>query len=707
MLILAIFTTSASGDIVFSDDFESGTLDQWTIGGRQQGVSNVSEVISRHGSQMAHLYHKRFTEITMEKTFDYYPNLNFSFDMEAYAVAINPVTNADYAMGGVGFSFRNISGDTLGQVRYIHSNSSWPFDTYNPNPTHHSFAIADDAGLVSYNLNVQDLLSNIDVDSGSIASVKLQFIAYTSGLYYSETSNNMYADVWVDNVTVVCELPTLEEIEIVGPEEVAENFNASYKAIAHYEDDSTKDVTDLADWLVEPNSVASIEAGLLTTEEIYVPQEDITIYAQYTEGNVTVEAEKEVLVFAICPSGSALSFDGVDDYVNLDAHIGDYQDLSTGTLSVWIKKESTGSAGIFFSSSDGGDTYSSMYFAKMPDEKIKIRISQNDTSKLYWNSDSVLPFGWHHFAYTTDSSGHCAYLDGVPLTGSYTVGSPSTSAFFSHIPDQDTMRIGNLHNRNKDDWHWNGLIDEVAIFNRALSAEEIRANMHKRLSGDEPGLVGYWDFDEGEGQIVYDLSGNGNHGQLGSTPNADDSDPAWVDSDALVGICTYIAFDIKPGSCPNPLNLNSQGVLPAAILGTEELAVSTIDATSVRLADVAAIRHSYEDVAGLVSDANECECTEEGPDGYTDLTLKFRTQEIVEQLIDTPGQLADGQTLVLNLSGELFDDRAIVGSDCVVLVGNVPRWLAAKGSDINGDGVVNMLDFAELANYWLESCEIE
>ncbi|MBA7656445.1 hypothetical protein ES703_64369 [subsurface metagenome] len=83
-----------------------------------------------------------------------------------------------------------------------------------------------------------------------------------------------------------------------------------------------------------------------------------------------------------------------------------------------------------------------------------------------------------------------------------------------------------------------GTMDEVRIYNRALSPEEVWTNMHRRLAGDEPGLVGYWDFDEGEGQIVYDLSGSGNDGQLGSTPNPDVSDPAWVDSDAPIGICS-------------------------------------------------------------------------------------------------------------------------------------------------------------------------
>ncbi|NIR64259.1 MAG: hypothetical protein GWO10_10915, partial [candidate division Zixibacteria bacterium] len=42
------------------------------------------------------------------------------------------------------------------------------------------------------------------------------------------------------------------------------------------------------------------------------------------------------------------------------------------------------------------------------------------------------------------------------------------------------------------------------------------------------GLVGHWKFDEGYGQTAYDSSGYSNDGQLGSTSNADQNDPAWV-----------------------------------------------------------------------------------------------------------------------------------------------------------------------------------
>lgn len=42
------------------------------------------------------------------------------------------------------------------------------------------------------------------------------------------------------------------------------------------------------------------------------------------------------------------------------------------------------------------------------------------------------------------------------------------------------------------------------------------------------GLVAEYRFNEGQGQILHDYSGNGNHGQLGSTAGADINDPTWT-----------------------------------------------------------------------------------------------------------------------------------------------------------------------------------
>jgi hypothetical protein len=69
-----------------------------------------------------------------------------------------------------------------------------------------------------------------------------------------------------------------------------------------------------------------------------------------------------------------------------------------------------------------------------------------------------------------------------------------------------------------------------------------------------------------------------------------------------------IPIDIKPGSCPNPLNVKSGGVVPMAILGTEDWSVDDLDQESVRVwreddtgtllgGAVEPLRYSYEDTA--------------------------------------------------------------------------------------------------------------
>lgn len=163
-----------------------------------------------------------------------------------------------------------------------------------------------------------------------------------------------------------------------------------------------------------------------------------------------------------------------------------------------------------------------------------------------------------------------------------------------------------------------------------------------------------------------------------------------------------VAVDIKPGSCPNPLNPASRGLLPVAVLGAEDFDVSSIDAASIRLEGIAPIRSHYEDVATPAPDGNECDCSSEGPDGRLDLTLKFKTQQVVEELVNLLGEVASGDELVLTLTATLADGTLVEGSDCVVVVGKVPEAIAARKSDITQDGIVNIFDFAAMARHWLK-----
>jgi len=132
-----------------------------------------------------------------------------------------------------------------------------------------------------------------------------------------------------------------------------------------------------------------------------------------------------------------------------------------------------------------------------------------------------------------------------------------------------------------------------------------------------------------------------------------------------ITITVYV--DIKPGSCPNPLNVKSKGVLPVAILGSEDLDVTDIDPASIRLGGVVApLRSSIEDVS---HPWNVEDCEDYGVDGYDDLTLKFDNQQIVAALVAAFDEdIEDGDVFELNLTGTLADDTQIEGADTVLIL---------------------------------------
>jgi Concanavalin A-like lectin/glucanases superfamily len=78
-----------------------------------------------------------------------------------------------------------------------------------------------------------------------------------------------------------------------------------------------------------------------------------------------------------------------------------------------------------------------------------------------------------------------------------------------------------------DNRYFTGFMDEVRAWNVVRTAAEITATMHQKLVGNEPGLVGYWRFDEGSGTTTADGTATKNNGDIFAAPN-------WVASDAPV-----------------------------------------------------------------------------------------------------------------------------------------------------------------------------
>ena len=123
-----------------------------------------------------------------------------------------------------------------------------------------------------------------------------------------------------------------------------------------------------------------------------------------------------------------------------------------------------------------------------------------------------------------------------------------------------------------------------------------------------------------------------------------------------------VDLDIKPQSCPNSFNPTSNGVLPAAVLGTASFNVSDIDLSTITLNGVAPLRSSIEDVSTPKQSSETC--TVAGPDGNMDLSLKFDTQQIRAAM----GTFNKGDNVTLTLKGKLKDGTPLEGKDVVFIV---------------------------------------
>ena len=126
---------------------------------------------------------------------------------------------------------------------------------------------------------------------------------------------------------------------------------------------------------------------------------------------------------------------------------------------------------------------------------------------------------WFHWAVTFDKASGVInwYCDGK-LVSTKTL--PASERNFEIVYDamhedgtdlKDWWYIGHSNSDNQR-W-WAGKISELRIWNRALSAEEINSDNHFYYVDPEhaPGLASYWKFNEGNGGIIHDYSGYGNH----------------------------------------------------------------------------------------------------------------------------------------------------------------------------------------------------
>ena len=76
------------------------------------------------------------------------------------------------------------------------------------------------------------------------------------------------------------------------------------------------------------------------------------------------------------------------------------------------------------------------------------------------------------------------------------------------------LKFGHINHNSGGNEHFPGVLDEISIYDIALDQEEIQSQMEEELTGLEDGLVGYWNFNNADGDVLNDQTGNGNDGQI-------------------------------------------------------------------------------------------------------------------------------------------------------------------------------------------------
>jgi|GEM_PF-3051256 len=222
------------------------------------------------------------------------------------------------------------------------------------------------------------------------------------------------------------------------------------------------------------------------------------------------------------------------------------------TFETWIKP--TNLLGKYILNKNAVSVYTNKKSAGLKDNSLVVKFILEDGSTIRFTSEdsSLALYKWQHIALSYDFANQTME---ILINGkSQELSTDKSNIFVNPIMNNelDTLIIGN---NNTGLRNLMGKMDEVRIWNKALTSDEINANIYKYLVGTEDSLIGYWNFNEGNGQKVVDISNNGNIGNiLGAEYD-------WgVDYNSLVNVREQYMEGIKPNeftlfqNYPNPFN---------------------------------------------------------------------------------------------------------------------------------------------------------
>jgi predicted lipoprotein with Yx(FWY)xxD motif len=258
------------------------------------------------------------------------------------------------------------------------------------------------------------------------------------------------------------------------------------------------------DWATTPATTVTLDANYTMTA-VYA---GLAGFWMFDENANTITVDSSVsgntgtltggAGWATGQNRSAVSLDGVDDYVQVGAQSSLVM-TNSATFTAWIHPTGSGSQPVL-----GGiiiNKEGEYEIARFSDGTIQWAFANANPGWNWINTGAVAPLNqWTHVAVVYESGTVRTYINGVLAhthNGSGAIGDVDNT--------QNDFRVGG---RQLTTHNFQGRIDEVRTYNRALSASEI-----PQLMGDST-AKGHWKFDENAGTTAADGSGNGNTGTL-------------------------------------------------------------------------------------------------------------------------------------------------------------------------------------------------
>jgi Concanavalin A-like lectin/glucanases superfamily len=230
-----------------------------------------------------------------------------------------------------------------------------------------------------------------------------------------------------------------------------------------------------------------------------------------------VDATTDADASADAGAGLAHLFDGTNDFVRITRQVQD-----DFTLEAWINTTTSRNGSNFY---DGlGLLYADVSGAAndFGTSILNGKFAFGGVSTTVQSTTTVTSGTWVHVAAVrVKATGKMSVL----VNGAAEANVTGSTASLNAPPSID------FGGNTIDNRYFKGMIDEVRIWNVARTAADIQATMRVRLVGNEPGLVGYYRFDEGSGVTAVDSSPSGNAGSLGNGDAT--ARPTWVPSTAF------------------------------------------------------------------------------------------------------------------------------------------------------------------------------